>query len=60
MSTPAKRTPVDDWINPPSPDTRPEPGYDEWLAAEIEAAIREADEGKLTPIEEVRRKFGLE
>lgn len=60
MSTPAKRPSVDDWINPPSPDAEPEPGYHEWLAREIEEAIREADEGKLTPIEEVRRKFGLE
>lgn len=47
MSTPAK--PSDDWIKAPSPDAEPEPGYDEWLAEEIEAAIREADAGKLTP-----------
>ena len=60
MSTPAKPKSVEDWINPPSPDAEPEPGYNEWLAREIEEAIKEPDEGKGTPIEQVWKEFGLE
>jgi hypothetical protein len=48
------------WVRPPKADDRPEPGYDAWLAAEIEAACAELDAGKATPLEKVRKEFGLE
>jgi hypothetical protein len=60
MSTPAKPPSVDDWINPPSPDVEPEPGYHEWLAREIEEAIQELKEGRGIPIEEIRKEFDLD
>ena len=51
---------IDKWIGPPEPGEEPVPGYDEWLKAELEAAAKELDEGKGIPIEEVRKRYGLE
>ena len=34
-----------------------EPGYDEWLAAEIEAGLKEIESGDTVPIEEVIERF---
>lgn len=59
MSTPKTKS-VDDWINPPSPDAEPEPGYHEWLAREIEEAIQELKESKGIPAEQVWKDIGLE
>ena len=36
---------ADRWVKPSSPDDPVEPGYDEWLAAEIEAATAELEAG---------------
>ena len=48
------------WIEPPSPDDVPEPGYDEWLEAELAQALAEADAGLLVSLSEVKKEFGLE
>ena len=48
------------WIGPPEPGEEPAPGYEAWLKAELEAAAKEADEGKITPIEQVRKRYRLE
>ena len=54
------RNNADRWIKPAAPEDRPEPGYDEWLAAEIEAGIAELDAGKGIPAADVWRSLGLE
>ena len=48
------------WFKPPSTATRPEAGYDEWLAAEIEAGCAELDAGQAIPAEQVWKRLGLE
>lgn len=40
------------WFKPSSTDTPPEAGYDEWLAAEIEAGCGELDAGQGIPSEQ--------
>ena len=55
-----KHTDVERWIRPARPEDRPEPGYDEWLAAEIEAGLAELESGKGLPAEEVWKVLGLE
>lgn len=57
---PAPRTELDLWTTPPEPDDPVDPEYEEWLAAEIEAALEEVAQGKVIPAEEVWRKLGLE
>lgn len=54
------KTDIDRWINPPSPDDQPEPGYEEWLKAEIAEGIAQLDAGKGIPAEEVWKSLGLE
>ena len=54
------RNNADRWIKPAAPEDRPEPGYDEWLAAEIEAGIAELDAGQGVPAADVWRSLGLE
>ena len=48
------------WSKPPSADTKPEAGYDEWLVAEIDAGCAELDGGKAIPAAKVWKKLGLE
>ncbi|WP_347137701.1 hypothetical protein [Paracoccus sp. SSK6] len=48
------------WLKPSTSDGPAEPGYDEWLTAEIARGIAELDAGRSTPIEDVRREFGQE
>ena len=48
------------WFKPPSIDTRPEAGYDAWLAAEIETGCTELDAGQAIPGQQVWKKLGLE
>ena len=50
------------WFKPPSTDAAapPEAGYDEWLAAEIEAGCTELDAGKGKDAEQVWKELGLE
>ncbi len=48
------------WFKLPSTDTHPEAGYDEWLAAEIEAGCAELDAGQAIPAGQVWKKLGLE
>ena len=50
----------EDWWLPPEGEPEPEPGYAEWLAAELDAAIAEADAGKVIPAEQVWKELGLE
>ncbi|ULB12150.1 hypothetical protein ORIO_20310 (plasmid) [Cereibacter azotoformans] len=54
------QTEVDRWLKPGLPEDQPEPGYEEWLAAEIAAGIAELDAGKGIPAEEVWKELGLE
>ena len=54
------RNNADRWIKPAAPEDRPEPGYDEWLAAEIEAGIAGLDAGQGVPAADVWRSLGLE
>lgn len=48
------------WIKPAAPDEQSEPGYDEWLAADIAVGAAELDAGKGRPADEVWRSLGLE
>ena len=48
------------WTAPAAPGHQPEPGYSEWLAADIAAGIAELDAGKGIPADEVWRSLGLE
>lgn len=55
-----KHADIERWIRPPQPEDKPEPGYEEWLAAEIEAGIAELDAGTGMPADEVWKALGLE
>ncbi|WP_333815747.1 hypothetical protein [Tabrizicola sp.] len=55
-----KQAEIDRWLKPDGPEVKPEPGYDEWLAAEIAAGLAELDAGKGIPAAEVWRSLGLE
>lgn len=55
-----RQTDVDRWIRPPRPGDRPEPGYDEWVEAEIAAGIAELEAGQFVTLAEVMKEFGLE
>ncbi len=48
------------WIEPPAPDEEPEPGYDEWLAEEIERGLADIAAGRTITLEELKRELGLE
>jgi hypothetical protein len=55
-----KQADIDLWIKPARPENRPEPGYEEWLQAEIEAGLAELDQGKVVTLADVKKEFGLE
>lgn len=55
-----KSSEIDRWIKPARPEDKPEPGYEEWLAAELEAGIAEADAGKVVTLAALKEEFGLE
>ena len=57
---PDRHAKVQHWIKPAPSDHKGEPGYDEWLAAEIAAGLAELDAGKVTPLDDVKREFGQE
>ena len=48
------------WHQPPDPSDRLVPGYEAWLEAEIAAGLAEAEAGKVSTLDEVRKEFGLE
>lgn len=48
------------WHLPSEPTDTPVPGYEAWLVAEIAAGLAEVAAGKVTPLDEVRKEFGLE
>ena len=54
------RAGADRWVKPSHPDDPVESGYDEWLAAEIEAGKAELDAGQGIPAERVWKDLGLE
>ena len=54
--TPPKPTELDIWTK--DLGLPREPGYDEWLAAEIEAGLREAEAGDTITLDELKRMFG--
>ncbi|MEO1191895.1 MAG: hypothetical protein AAFY02_09070 [Pseudomonadota bacterium] len=51
---------AEDWLNPPAPMAQTEPGYDEWLASELDAGCKELDAGQGIPAEQVWKDLGLE
>jgi hypothetical protein len=53
-------TDVRAWIEPPDPGEEPEPGYDAWLAEEIERGQADIAAGRVVPLEEVKKELGLE
>jgi len=60
MSTQAPPKDHKNGMRPATLKDRPRPGYDQWLAEEIEAGIDELDAGKGIPADEVWKKLGLE
>ena len=48
------------WHQPPGPTDVPVLGYDAWLEAELAAGIADLDAGRVTPLEDVRKEFGIE
>lgn len=60
MNTRARPKDGKRWFKPPSTDIQPEAGYDEWLAAEIEAGCAELDAGQGIPAEQVWKELGVE
>lgn len=53
-------TEADRWVAPGRPDDPVEPGYEQWLAAELDAAAAELDAGQGIPAEQVWKDLGLE
>ncbi|WP_424753248.1 hypothetical protein [Methylobacterium sp.] len=54
------KTEADRWVKPSRPGDPAEPGYEEWLAAELEAAAAELDAGQGIPAVQVWKDLGLE
>ena len=48
------------WHQPPAGVDQPAEGYDDWLKAELAKGLADAQVGRLTPLEKVRKEFGLE
>lgn len=48
------------WTTPDGPEVQPEPGYDEWLEAEIAEGIAQLDAGKVVTLDQLKAEFGLE
>ena len=44
----------------PLPESEVEPGYYEWLEEEIAAGLKDIEEGRVSPAEEVWKRLGLE
>lgn len=55
-----KQTDIDRWTRPAQAGDQSEPGYDEWLTAELEAGIAELDAGQGIPAETVWKSLGIE
>ena len=55
-----KHQEIERWTKPEKPGDKPEAGYAEWLATEIEEGQAELDEGKGIPATEVWKALGLE
>ena len=43
-----------------TPDATPASGYNAWLKAELAAGTADLNAGKLTPLADIRKEFGLE
>lgn len=48
------------WHQPSSPAETPVEGYDVYVEADLAIGIADLDAGRATPIEDVRKEFGLE
>lgn len=55
-----KQAEIDRWLKPDGPEVKPDPGYDEWLEADIAAGLAELDAGKVVTLEQLKAEFGLE
>ena len=55
-----KKADIDRWTKPDGPEVQPEPGYDEWLEAELAAGIAELEAGKGISAAELWKSLGLE
>lgn len=48
------------WHQPSGPAATPVEGYDIYLEADLANGLADLDAGRATPIEDVRKEFGLE
>lgn len=53
-----RKADIDRWLKPDGPEVQPEPGYYEWLEAEIAEGIAQLDADKSIPIAEVWKSLG--
>ena len=60
MSTKPKPAPASDLTAPPAPDAVPEPGYGNWLKAEIAEGLADIEAGRVTPAKEVWSELDIE
>jgi hypothetical protein len=50
---------LDRWLRPDQPGDAPDHGYDEWLEAELAAGLEDIRAGRVVPLEDVLKEFGL-
>jgi hypothetical protein len=60
MNKPAKPSDIREWIDPPSGDEPPVPGYDAWLKQDIAAGLADIKAGRVHSLAAIRKEFGLE
>ena len=59
MNTRPPPADLDRWLRPDRPGDAPDPGYDAWLEAELAAGLEDVSAGRVVPIEDVLKEFGL-
>jgi hypothetical protein len=60
MNKPSDTQPAHQWTAALATDVQRVAGYDAWLAKDIAAGVADLDAGKITPLADVRKEFGLE
>ena len=60
MSTKPKPVPASDVTAPPAPDAAPEPGYGDWLKAEIAKGVADIEAGRVTSAKKVWIELDIE
>jgi hypothetical protein len=59
MNTQPPPADVDRWLRPDLAGEVPEPGYDEALEADLAAGLEDIKAGRVVPLEDVFKEFGL-